>query len=70
MKSVEITASSYDEALAKALEELDLSLKQVEVTSVKESGIIRKKTTIVVVAKPSAEELAYGFVKGVIEKMG
>ena len=70
MKSVEITASSYDEALAKALEELDLSLKQVEVTSVKESGIIRKKTTIVVVAKPSAEELAFGFVKGVIEKMG
>ena len=70
MKSVEITASSYDEALAKALEELDLSLKQVEVTSVKESGIIRKKTTIVVVAKPSAEELAFGFVKGVIERMG
>lgn len=69
MKSVEITASSYDEALAKALEELDLSLKQVEVTSVKESGIIRKKTTIVVVAKPSAEELAFGFVKGVIERM-
>ncbi|MGN0771454.1 MAG: RNA-binding cell elongation regulator Jag/EloR [Christensenellales bacterium] len=69
MKSVEITASSYDEALAKALEELGLTLKQVDVTSVKESGIIRKKTTIVVEARPSAEELAFNFVNGIIEKM-
>ena len=43
MKSIEITANSYEEAVAQALEELGLEENQVEIEKTKESGLIRKK---------------------------
>ena len=46
MKSIEITANSYAEALKQALEELGLDESQVEAEKIKESGLIRKKSPL------------------------
>ena len=51
MKSIEITANSYEEAVAQALEELGLEENQVEIEKTKESGLIRKKITVRVTQK-------------------
>ncbi len=69
MKSIEMTAPTYEEAVEKALAELGLQLKQVDIINVKTSGVIRKKTTITVTAKPTALEIAVGFIQGVVAKM-
>lgn len=70
MKSVEVTSVGYDAALSKALEELGLPLEQVDVEVVKETGLLRKKTTLRVSQKRSADVLAVDFIRGIIEKMG
>ena len=45
MKSIEITANSYAEALKEALEQLGLSENEVDAEKVKETGLLRKKVT-------------------------
>ena len=44
MKSIEITANSYAEALKEALEQLGLSENEVDAEKIKETGLIRKKS--------------------------
>ena len=51
MKSIEVTASSYDEALRNALEQLGLDESEVDTAIVKESGLIKKKVTVKVTQK-------------------
>lgn len=70
MKSIEITANSYDEAIEQALVELGLTREQVDVENLKESGLIRKKYTVKVTQKITTDILAKTFVQGVIDKMG
>ena len=69
MKSVEVTASNRDAALKDALSQLGANLNQVEIVDEKTSGLIRKKTTMTV-QFISAEDLALGFVNGIISNMG
>ena len=47
MKSIEITANSYAEALKEALEQLGLSENEVDAEKVKETGLLRKKVTVI-----------------------
>lgn len=70
MKSVEVTAVGYDAALQTALQELNLTEDQVDVQIVKETGLLRKKTTLRVSQKQTADVLAIDFIRGVIERMG
>lgn len=69
MKSIEMTASSYDEATELALAELGLTKEQVDVENLKESGIIRKKFTVKVTEKITTSFIAKNFVDGIIAKM-
>lgn len=69
MKSIEITANSYAEALKQALEELGLDESQVEAEKIKESGLIRKKITVKVTQKVSGATLVNDFINGIIERM-
>ena len=69
MKSVEITANSYEEALKQALEELGLDESQVEAEKVKESGLIRKKITVKVTQKVTGATLVSDFINGIIQRM-
>lgn len=70
MKEIEITASSYEDALAQALQELGVSEDKVDAQIVKQTGIIRKKVTVKVTTKASAQELAIDFINNLIKKMG
>ena len=69
MKSVEITANSYDEALKQALEELGLDESQVEAEKISESGLIRKKVTVKVTQKITGATMVSDFINGIIQKM-
>ncbi len=69
MKSVEITANSFDEALEQALEELGLDKSQVEAEKVKETGLIRKKITVKVTQKVTGATMVSDFVNGIIQRM-
>ncbi len=69
MKSVEITANSFEEALEQALEELGLDKSQVEAEKVKETGLIRKKITVKVTQKVTGATMVSDFVNGIIQKM-
>ncbi|MEG1608689.1 MAG: RNA-binding cell elongation regulator Jag/EloR [Clostridia bacterium] len=70
MKSIEMTANSYDEAVSLALAELGLTAEQVDVENLKESGLIRKKYTVRVTQKITTDIIAKNFVQGVIDKIG
>lgn len=70
MKEIEITASSYEDALAEALKELGLTEDQVEATIVKQSGLIRKKVTVKVTQKATPKDIAIDFINTLIQKMG
>lgn len=70
MKSIEITANSYAEALKRALEELGLEENQVEAEKISESGLIRKKITVRVTQKMSGAVLVGDFINGIIQRMG
>ena len=70
MKEIEITASSYEDALAEALKELNLTEEQVEAQIVKQSGLIRKKVTVKVTQKATAKDIAIDFINTLIQKMG
>lgn len=70
MKEIEITASSYEDALAEALEALGLKEDEVEATVVKQSGLIRKKVTVKVTQKATAKDVAVNFINTLIQKMG
>ena len=70
MKEIEITASSYEDALAEALEALGLKEDEVEATIVKQSGLIRKKVTVKVTQKATAKDVAVNFINTLIQKMG
>ncbi len=70
MESVEITAGSVKEALAKGLEQLGITEEESEHEVVKESGLIKKKYTVKVSEKPKGEKAALTFIRGVIERMG
>lgn len=69
MKSIEITANSYAEALKEALDELGLDESQVEAEKVKETGLIRKKVTVKVTQKITGAVLVSDFINGVIQRM-
>lgn len=69
MKSIEITANSYAEALKQALEELGLDESQVEAEKIAETGLIRKKITVRVTQKESGATLVGDFINGIIERM-
>lgn len=69
MKSIEITANSYEEALKQALDELGLDENQVDAEKVKEMGLIRKKITVRVTQKVTGATLVNDFINGIIEKM-
>ena len=69
MKSIEITANSYEEALKQALDELGLDENQVDAEKVKETGLIRKKITVRVTQKVTGATLVNDFINGIIEKM-
>ncbi len=70
MKEIEITASSYEDALAQALEALGLREDQVEAQIVKQTGLIRKKVTVKVTQKATAKDIAIEFINALIQKMG
>ena len=70
MKEIEITASSYEDALAEALKALDLTEEQVDAQIVKQSGLIRKKVTVKVTQKATPKDIAIDFINTLIEKMG
>lgn len=70
MKEIEITASSYEDALAEALEALGLKEDQVTAEIVKQSGLIRKKVTVKVTQKATAKDIAIDFINNLIQKMG
>lgn len=70
MKEIEITASSYEDALAQALEQLGLTEDQVEAQIVKQSGLIRKKVTVKVTQKATPKDIAIDFINTLIQKMG
>lgn len=70
MKEIEITASSYEDALAEALKELGLKEDQVEATIVKQTGLIRKKVTVKVTQKATPKDIAIDFINTLISKMG
>ncbi|MDE6362483.1 MAG: hypothetical protein K2L53_05845, partial [Clostridia bacterium] len=69
MKSIEITANSYEEALEQALEELGLDESQVDAEKVKETGLIRKKITVKVTQKVTGATLVSDFINGIIQRM-
>lgn len=69
MKEIEITASSYEDALAEALKALDLTEEQVDAQIVKQSGLIRKKVTVKVTQKATPKDIAIDFINTLIEKM-
>ena len=69
MKSIEITANSYAEALKQALDELGLDESQVEAEKIKETGLIRKKITVRVTQKVSGATLVNDFINGIIQRM-
>ena len=70
MKSIEVTASSYDEALRNALEQLGLDESEVDTAIVKESGLIKKKVTVKVTQKLTGQLAALEFIQGAIKRMG
>ena len=69
MKSVEITASTYEEALEQALAELGLEESQVMAEKVKEAGLIRKKITVKVTEKVTGATMVKEFINGIIQRM-
>jgi len=69
MKSIEITANSYEEAVAQALEELGLEENQVKIEKTKESGLIRKKITVRVTQKVTGATTVEEFINGIIKRM-
>ncbi len=69
MKSIEITANSYAEALKEALEQLGLSENEVDAEKVKETGLLRKKVTVRVTQKVTGAVLVSDFLNGIIERM-
>ncbi|MDE6471946.1 MAG: protein jag [Clostridia bacterium] len=69
MKSIEITANSYEEALEQALQELGLDESQVEAEKVKQTGLIRKKITVKVTQKITGATMVSDFINGIIQKM-
>ncbi|MDE7078655.1 MAG: KH domain-containing protein, partial [Clostridia bacterium] len=69
MKSIEITANSYAEALKQALDALGLEENKVDAVKIKETGLIRKKITVRVTQKVSGATLVYDFINGIIERM-
>ena len=70
MKSIEITANSYAEALKQALEELGLDESQVEAEKIAETGMVRKKVTVRVTQKEDASTPVSDFINGIIKRMG
>ncbi|MDE6189681.1 MAG: protein jag [Clostridia bacterium] len=70
MKSIEITANSYAEALKQALDELGLEENQVEAEKISETGIIRKKVTVRVTQKVDGASMVSDFINGIIQRMG
>lgn len=70
MKEIEITASSYEDALAEALKELGVSEDRVEANIVKQTGLIRKKVTVKVTVKATPKDIAIDFINTLIQKMG
>lgn len=69
MKSIEITAKSYAEALKQALEELGLEENQVIAEKIDESGLVFKKVTVRVTQKVTGALLVNDFINGIIERM-
>lgn len=69
MKSVEITANTFEEALEQALQELGLDKSQVEAEKVKETGLIRKKITVKVTQKVTGATKVSDFINGIIQRM-
>ena len=69
MKSIEITANSYEEAVAQALEELKLEEHQVEIEKIKETGLIRKKITVKATQKVTGAIMVEEFINGIIQRM-
>lgn len=69
MKSIEITANSYAEALKEALEQLGLNENEVEAEKIKETGLLRKKVTVRVTQKVTGAVLVSDFLNGIIERM-
>ena len=69
MKSIEITASTYEEALQQALAELGLDESQVVAEKVNETGIIRKKITVKVTEKVTGASMVKEFINGIIQRM-
>lgn len=69
MKRIEVTGISYEEALSKALEELNTTEDKIEIIEKKETGLIRKKVTLIVEEKVSTEKIINDFINGVIEKL-
>ncbi|MGL5616371.1 MAG: RNA-binding cell elongation regulator Jag/EloR [Sarcina sp.] len=76
MKEIEVSGKSVDEALNKALKELNLPKERVEVKVLDEGNkgflnfIGAKPAKILVKVKPTALELGIDFLKNVLEKMG
>ena len=69
MKSIEITAGTYEEALKQALEELGLEESQVVAEKVSETGLIRKKVTVKVTEKITGATMVKDFINGIIQRM-
>lgn len=69
MKSVEITASTYEEALEQALAQLGLEANQVVAEKVSETGLIRKKITVKVTEKVTGASMVKEFINGIIQRM-
>ena len=69
MKSIEITASTYEEALEQALEQLGLEESQVVAEKISETGLIRKKVTVKVTEKVTGASMVKEFINGIIQRM-
>lgn len=69
MKSIEITASTYEEALEQALEQLGLEKSQVVAEKIGETGLIRKKVTVKVTEKITGASMVKEFINGIIQRM-
>ncbi|MEG1536355.1 MAG: RNA-binding cell elongation regulator Jag/EloR [Clostridia bacterium] len=69
MNSMEITAVSFELALAEAMEKLNVTEEQLDYITLKTSGLIRKKTTYLFSTKKDTADLAQEFVDGIIANM-
>ena len=69
MESVEITAGSVEETLAKGVEQLGIAGEECVYEGIRESGLIKKKYTVQEKEKPQGAKKALEFIRGAIKRM-